>query len=1391
MLFLALLIISSNQTCTEGETKTVTQWSYLYSVNWLNGTRIPICNATATLIYRCTSSSRREEEKTRLKISADQRFVDDKLIRFDPIDTPLTPDAPVLPDTPTKLYWFKLSSSFVTTSSCDPFYVAGDLNSPNATIGVTTKAFTYNGEENTCSAGNDITEGILDPTGSSQWISRDEYTLADSTVPTLITLDDSSKPKADLIYFVPSCGLTSNGCVGNCTTPDPQEKATISYSVPYTGGKKYTFEFPIVHACRWDMLKTNLFKDITADKQKNSTFPKISTSKKTCNTVTSTIRILKDNSVIAESENPSTSSLAVGEYTWDVAYSMYQLGTVRKEIAPETYRLCVVERPEEYLPSFEPKAVSLNDGNYFIKPSTNMLLVPPKNPCPSFPYSSSTTLTCGDNVCLKSPCPISIPTDLTPIFCTVKQILHADIDYTKQTSFGLHFAKFAFKNVTKSGGQFKIEVTTWSGQFVHGNELYKVNDQDSFMPVDYDESTGKRYIYADYKFAGIPSKIDFKIIRPELQTMLSLTLPNSELIPAVITSVHYKAHPSNNTLDVQWDYTGGYALGETCHFKVTNAIGSNTIPDEIPNAVSPTTFTGVSESSTITVVSECTDGTNTKTGTSKSITTCFPKSPEVEVTCNNCVSSSNTILIRPEIDLTCDIIKEGHYCESGNHLTFVYDTLTLTFEEKKSSYRLTGPISNITPNLFNDQKDTDKLLKIGGFDFSSKLANIKKCIVPPAEVSDFEVSPLIPQYFRKGTSESITISFKALDYFDSKCIPGRSAKYQIRSFKESENDEIELPPIEFPASGLSETIERTYSIPKEPGIYTIHPMATGVDGSSYPYNNVTIQICDTDDGARPVITEPANGMSGATVVQLRFGWDRLDTKLRNLKCKSTDTVRFVLEIREAGAKGNGNFVTAGTLNLKNTQFIFRRVFSLNTKYEWRVNVMLETEKSTTREVSVENHYSDIHSFTTMASHCVYTPCKEGICDYATGKCECYSGYRGALCDKSGLSSAALGGIIAGILVILVAVLVVVFIFLKRRYFGGLRVPDLSQYKFAMPKAVNEDGDKAKPIDFVAGVLETDPANNFVQSLWLLERTPVTELDSVCRSLMYFFEQKGVGLAFLIRLIHYEVERSDTTETLFRNNSYASKCFKTYARMIGLPYLFRTIFPLINKLYKEDTKGEITVKGSTGNMDTLGTSANRTSTMNMTSYEINLEQNENDAEYENAIAENALLIQIACETFFKGLKSANPFIPDEFKCICREIQSSVTQRYPGYSVEVCVASFIFLRFFVAGITVPESFGIIDVRPTPTLRRRLILISKVLSNLSTNVKFGDKEDYMIVMNDYLESKQPLLKTYFAMLVSGEGRLPKSQEVPEKYYNASLSVLSYAVEKAENGEWEEEYY
>ena len=160
---------------------------------------------------------------------------------------------------------------------------------------------------------------------------------------------------------------------------------------------------------------------------------------------------------------------------------------------------------------------------------------------------------------------------------------------------------------------------------------------------------------------------------------------------------------------------------------------------------------------------------------------------------------------------------------------------------------------------------------------------------------------------------------------------------------------------------------------------------------------------------------------------------------------------------------------------------------------------------------------------------------------------------------------------------------------------------------------------------------------------------MTDLDSVCRSLCYAFEANGQSLAFLLRLIEFEVEHSTSTTTLFRNNSFASKVFKVFARMVGLPYLFRVLHPFMVKMYKEDAKERIVIEG----MEEEKSKNTSVKELMENNYELNISVDEsvdNKAVYEAVIDENALLVQIACEIFFTSLIKTMEHSPPSFHTV---------------------------------------------------------------------------------------------------------------------------------------------
>lgn len=76
---------------------------------------------------------------------------------------------------------------------------------------------------------------------------------------------------------------------------------------------------------------------------------------------------------------------------------------------------------------------------------------------------------------------------------------------------------------------------------------------------------------------------------------------------------------------------------------------------------------------------------------------------------------------------------------------------------------------------------------------------------------------------------------------------------------------------------------------------------------------------------------------------------------------------------------------------------------------------------------------------------------------------------------------------------------------------------------------------------------------------------------------------------------------------------------------------------------------------------------------------------------------------------------------------------------------CVSGVLFLRFFCPVILNPKLFNLVSQHLDETSRRTLTLICKVILNLSNITYFGNKEPFMIGMNEFIESHKNDLLDY----------------------------------------------
>jgi Ras GTPase-activating-like protein IQGAP2/3 len=107
------------------------------------------------------------------------------------------------------------------------------------------------------------------------------------------------------------------------------------------------------------------------------------------------------------------------------------------------------------------------------------------------------------------------------------------------------------------------------------------------------------------------------------------------------------------------------------------------------------------------------------------------------------------------------------------------------------------------------------------------------------------------------------------------------------------------------------------------------------------------------------------------------------------------------------------------------------------------------------------------------------------------------------------------------------------------------------------------------------------------------------------------------------------------------------------------------------------------------------------------------------------------------------------------------------------VQSLQGGYVYLRFLNPAIVAPDGMNLIKAKPSKTVRRNLVLVAKVLQNLSNGVLFGGKEKYMQALNTFIESKRPAMERFFAALCAVED-VDEALSI-ERYTHSNLTSLS----------------
>jgi len=220
-----------------------------------------------------------------------------------------------------------------------------------------------------------------------------------------------------------------------------------------------------------------------------------------------------------------------------------------------------------------------------------------------------------------------------------------------------------------------------------------------------------------------------------------------------------------------------------------------------------------------------------------------------------------------------------------------------------------------------------------------------------------------------------------------------------------------------------------------------------------------------------------------------------------------------------------------------------------------------------------------------------------------------------------------------------------------------------------------------------------------------------------------------------------VRTTESAGTLFRANSMVSKMFKFYSRLIGLPYLYVTIGPELGKLIEEELGLEVDPEKMAEGKD---------------------------------LDEMRWALMSQSQKILKQILLSHEQCPPQFRSLFSHIAREVKERFPE-NVNTTIGGFIFLRLFCPAVSSPEAYGIVEEPPGADSRRLLILITKVLQNLSNDVEFGSKEPYMTKMNDFIQSNRPKLTSFYDNLLQPMAKPNVPCELPKNIKALNLNILA----------------